>query len=49
MKPAGLAIDSPAGSDVGFWPNSAIAASRPGRRLSGDKLPTRADLDRSRH
>jgi hypothetical protein len=30
-----------AGRDVGS--NSAVAASYPGRRLSGDKLPTRAE------
>jgi hypothetical protein len=27
-------------TDDSFWPNSAVAAWRPGRRLSGDKLPT---------
>jgi hypothetical protein len=26
-----------------FWPNSTIAASGPGGRLSADKLPTRAE------
>ena len=32
--------------DVCYWPNSAVAAWRPGRRLSGDKLPTRPGASR---
>ncbi len=32
-----------ASTDVCSWPNSAVADSYPGRRLSGDKLPARGE------
>jgi hypothetical protein len=42
MNPAGLEIDSPAGSDVGFWPIPAVSGA--GRHDSYPGLSCRSQL-----